>query len=561
MRVTDSFKNNKNELDIAKNLGITQNVSIRVIDKDTGKVVSEHSGHNSATNSLITGIGHYLIGEGIFNQGYEMLHKYVPLYISLGTMGLLSQEEDEEGLPKDVGVMPDPDDKDDEDSQKAIADYFKYLEKYDLILNGHQEVTEYGDAVEDPDPEHEGYTIPRLQTDVDITVDDEYVEEYTYRAYTYPPNNDKEYIEALLEDTQTYQPQVEYCTYYVNLIDTGEVDEYGNKIIVPETKLVEDPDNPGHEREVPVWTIAKGLKGIEEAISVLRQCPYCTSGTCEMGPKCLECVFPEKKILIDALEDIRSKWTAELEAVEIKLADAYDDLEEIRYNKYLDECPGYGADGSCTPRSEDNNFRKYFGLGPAYADRPDQTKTIDCELMSDRFHRQQISFRQIVPEYQSEFKNTIDVVFSAMITTGALKEFREPGKNYVFITEAGLWSDPEWSSTDTNGENGLLAGYRIAPADSEKWDMSKPENRKALRSSILKVGLNQVVQVVWKLQIGGVDQFEGMRDIFTQKKYQDSDGLLFGHVPTHYPYPPMDSSRVGEAFAGYAYVRDEDISE
>ena len=48
----------------AKNLGLRHNVSIRVIDGPSGRIVSEHIGHNNATNSMITGMGHYLKGSG-----------------------------------------------------------------------------------------------------------------------------------------------------------------------------------------------------------------------------------------------------------------------------------------------------------------------------------------------------------------------------------------------------------------------------------------------------------------------------------------------------------------
>ena len=89
----------------AKLITARHNVSFRVIDSKSGKIVSTHTGHNAATNSLLTGIGHYLTGDGILNQGYPMLYNYIPKYISLGTMGLISQEQDGEGLPAGIGVI------------------------------------------------------------------------------------------------------------------------------------------------------------------------------------------------------------------------------------------------------------------------------------------------------------------------------------------------------------------------------------------------------------------------------------------------------------------------
>ena len=96
-------------LDAAKHLSIKENVSIQVLDRLTGKVVQEHTGHNQATNSLLFGIAHHLIGDFVpnerhgLNPGFSMLSNYVPRYISLGTMGLINQEQDSYGLPAGIG--------------------------------------------------------------------------------------------------------------------------------------------------------------------------------------------------------------------------------------------------------------------------------------------------------------------------------------------------------------------------------------------------------------------------------------------------------------------------
>ena len=105
----------------------------------------------------------------------------------------------------------------------------------------------------------------------------------------------------------------------------------------------------------------------------------------------------------------------------------------------------------------------------------------------------------------------------ALISTGALAQFREPDKDYIFITEAGLWSSNAWIGT---GDNGLLAGYRICPPDQENWDMSDPENRKILKQNIIRIGVNQIAQIVWKIQIGGLEQLGGIDALYPQ------DGFL-----------------------------------
>lgn len=265
-------------LEIAKNMSIMHNVTIRVLNAITYEVVSEHIGHNQATNTLLTGIAHYLKGDGILNQGSYMLGNYIPRYISLGTMGLNSQESDERGLP--IGIGP---------------------------LGG---------------------------------------------------------------------------------------------------------------------------------------------------------------------------------------------SEADRFKIYMEQSPGYGADGY---DSNKNNGRKYLGLGPIY-----NGDNIDCELISKSFPRAEISYREVIPETKSELPETIDVVYSAMISTGALKQFRSVNKNYIFITEAGLWSKPEWTNSRSNG---LLAGYRIIPPDNQNWNMDNKENRDILKRQIIRVGINQVVQVIWKIQL--ISKIEG----------------------------------------------------
>ena len=88
-------------------MSIEHNVTFNVIDAASGDIVFTHEGHNAATNSLLLGIGHYLVGDGIYNQAYDMLSKYVPRYLSLGTMGLINQNQDDSGLPSGLGSIYD----------------------------------------------------------------------------------------------------------------------------------------------------------------------------------------------------------------------------------------------------------------------------------------------------------------------------------------------------------------------------------------------------------------------------------------------------------------------
>ena len=314
----------------ARNMAIEHNVTFQVIDLETQQVVQQHEGHNAATNTLLTGIAHYLVGDGILNQGYDMLSRFLPRYISLGTMGLISQDCDERGLPIGLGGYDDT-----------------------------------------------------------------------------------------LDDTQYYT----------------------------------DPQ---------------------------------TNRLCH----------------------------------------------------YISECPGFGADGY---DANENMNRPYFGLGLQFSER-EQTETINCELINDQYPRVAISYRDIVPESRAEIPKTLDIIYSAMISTGALAQFREEGRDYIFITEAGLWTNKTY---DTSGENGLLAGYRIAPPNQDEWDFGtyiegtydeegdelvpphyeldpldynhaqqQAKNQQTLLKNVLRVGKNQVVQVIWKIQIGGLEQLGGMSELY-----------------------------------------------
>ena len=97
-------------LETSKAMSVSQNVTFKVIDQITGKVVQKHVGHNCATNSMLTGIAHYLIGDGVLNQSKDTLSSYIPRYISLGTMGLYDQTQDESGLPVAIGQSSELDD-------------------------------------------------------------------------------------------------------------------------------------------------------------------------------------------------------------------------------------------------------------------------------------------------------------------------------------------------------------------------------------------------------------------------------------------------------------------
>lgn len=358
-------------LDIAKHLSVRHNVSFNVYDELTGRLVQHHEGHNMATNSMLSGIGHYLLGDGVLNQGYEMLRHWVPQYISLGTMGLYSQELDAAGLPSGIGYTAST------TPEEEITNFKQYLSR----------APGYG---------ADGY--------------DPYL------------NNQREYlgIGPVFKDRPL----------------NGVFEKTINTVAGQTRYRVEDS------------------YFIDYLVSVL-------------------------------LNGVDITNTVTLRGMYIQLSTAPTTSGQLLEVTYVPQ-----------------------GIG-------DLVKTVDCELVSDTFPRSPIEYRKLITEEKAEIPGTIDIVYSAMISTGALKQFREEGKDYVLVTEAGLWSRKFWP-TDSNGkndyasgDNGLLAGYRIAPAGVTIDDMDDAENRQALKREILRVGYNQVVQIVWKLQLGSIEEYGG----------------------------------------------------
>ena len=49
--------------------------------------------------------------------------------------------------------------------------------------------------------------------------------------------------------------------------------------------------------------------------------------------------------------------------------------------------------------------------------------------------------------------------------------------------------------------------------------MTKPENRKLLKENIIKVGTNQIAQVIWKIQLGAIEQLGGIEALYPQEGF------------------------------------------
>ena len=474
-----------NPLDIIKRLDVKQNVTIRVIDEPTGKVVQEHVGHNAATNSLLTGIAHYLMGDGVLNQGSDTLSMWVPQYISLGTMGLTSQESEEltDGsiVPKALGYTPvAPEDASPEEKElNAQLRFSEYLNQtpgfgadgYDNNSNNNREWFGLGYP----------YTLKPDALKQDF---------YTW---------DGSEVTFTLSNTPV---EIISATLYPGGVVNQDISDTSVERRVLSSTLYTVTDNRIHFDQYPDTTIPSTSR-----LAIIYTCESTDAANCELV-----------KAKIDNLNNI----------VPLTI-------------------------------------------------------------------RSKITYRDLVPEIQSEVPNTLDVIYSAFVSVGALADYR--GNNdYIYITEAGLWSKPNFNDS---GDNGLLAGYRIVPSDDEvnvlgaektitgtgemtynlvddnnkplsiisidsitvdgevvpnteytyqmeigatvlsfdednvpaegstiiivyrsgdvsgTWkDMTVKENREKVQQSIIRVGVNQVAQIIWKIQLGGLEQLGGLRYLY-----------------------------------------------
>ena len=479
------MENNTNFLDILKRLDLKQNVTIRVIDEPTGKLVQEFVGHNAATNSMLTGIAHYLMGDGVLNQGTDTLSLWVPQYISLGTMGLTSQDsetitvdEDEFIVPVGLGYTP-------------IAPESATAEEKEL--NAQLRFSEYINQT------------PGFGAD----------------GYDSSANNDREWFGL------GYPYSLKPAKLTQDFYDAGST-----QYILTSEPLTKDKDSIISVTVYPGGIINQDIHDTSVVRNVLSVNDYTVS------------------------LNNNNQWVLKL-----------------------------------------TNGTSYTGrIAVIYT--VDSADAINCELIKAKIEndqivpltlRSKITYRDLVPEIASEVPNTLDVVYSAMISTGALKEFR--GNNdYIYITEAGLWSKSYYNES---GDNGLLAGYRIMPSDDEaaevgvqdifkgdgettsfefskhalaitsvtvdneiitnynldtstnsivfidyvpaagsniiiiyqttnSWkDMTVEENRQRVQRSIIRVGINQVVQIIWKVQLGGLEQLNGLRYLYPAQHQEE----------------------------------------
>ena len=538
-----------NPLDIAKRLHVKQNVTIRIIDEPTGKVVQEHVGHNAATNSLLTGIAHYLMGDGTLNQGGDILSMWVPQYISLGTMGLTSQ-----------------------DSETITVDGQQYIVPSALGS------TPVAPASATP-------TEKELNTQLRFT---EYINQtpgFGADGYDENTNNNREWFG--LGYPYTMKPNKVTQDFYDGgtntftltdyLISAPKTEEFlGNGIATEFTFIT---GNPIQISSVVVSTGTVPNYTLDISTNkIIFDTPPSNGATITV-------------VYLDVKSSIHSITVYPEGVINEDFNDTSIRRVVLSADDYTVTTPNTIVLRETTPELAPSGSRVAIIYEISSKD------AVNCELIKANISvntgeitsltlRSPITYRDTIPEYESEIPSTLDVVLSAFVSTGALKEFR--GDNdYIYITEAGLWSK---STYNASGDNGLLAGYRILPTDiadtgkeqqftgdgettsfifvgdivtriisvavtgqtvtdddyildenlnalkfltfipadgavttvsyetpytQDSWkDMTIEANRQKVQKTILRIGKNQIAQIVWKLQLGGLEQLNGLRYLY-----------------------------------------------
>ena len=534
---------NTNPLDILKRLDIKQNVTIRVIEEATNKVVQEHVGHNAATNSMLTGIAHYLLGDGTLNQGSDMLTSWVPQYISLGTMGLTSQDSENIGTEADPIIVP------------------------------------AGIGTTLPAPSSATEEEKRLNAQLRFT---EYLNQcpgFGADGYDENTNNDRAYFGLGLpyDDRPVMQKQDFFDGDGENRLFT--LSQSPRRVIIDNTEVAMITSVTIYPPEASDTFSANG--GLDYKLSK----PALSIITVKLNNNIVSSSYydldTENNTVTFHDISVSGKLVITYEIVSVINQDMHDTSvtrQTLPSNQYHVENDTVIINDNVTPPVVGSRIAIIYEI--------DATEAAVCELIDSTTLRSKINFRNIIPEVQSEVPGTLDVIFSAFLSTGQLSKYR--GDNdYIYITEAGLWSKPSYNNS---GDNGLLAGYRLMPSDDQvntlgvedkfnsdgtitdfvlskkalqidsvtldndpipksdyildttnnslkfvdeapsvgqlivvyrtsdtsgTWkDMSVKENRELVQKNIIRIGEGQVAQIIWKLQLGGLEQLEGLRYLY-----------------------------------------------
>lgn len=547
--------NNTNPFDIIKRLDVKQNVTIRVIDEPTGKVVQEHIGHNAATNSLLTGIAHYLMGDGVLNQGSDTLSMWVPQYISLGTMGLTSQESetitvgDQKFIvPAGIGYTPvAPEEATDEEKElNAQLRFTEYINQapgfgadgYDNNSNNNREWFGLGypytlkpDALKQNFYTWDGSEQEFELSDTPITV-------ISATLYTGGVVNQD------IRDTQVERRVLSTIAYSVS----------GNHI---------------HFNEYPDTTIPA-----DSRLAVIYTCESADAANCELIQAKLDSqnnIVPltlrSKITYRDLIPEIQSEVPNTLDVIYSAMVStgALKDYRGEDNYVYITEAGLWSK--SAFSDSGDNGLLAGYRIMPSDdevnilgAEKTlDATGEMNYELTDesgeplDIISIDSITCSNQIQDFTGDgtttdfalhnpFNTISKVTVNGVDTEYTLEDkvlkFEEaPAEDaeiLVFYDDVTI-SDDCYTFKMTVGSTSLVFDQDNIPADgatlliiyrsgdvSGTWkDMTIPENRQKVQQSIIRIGVNQVAQIVWKIQLGGLEQLNGLRYLYPAQYPED----------------------------------------
>lgn len=471
-------------LEIAKRLNIKHNVTIRVIDEATNEVVQEHVGHNAATNSMLTGIAHYLLGDGTLNQGSDMLTTWVPQYISLGTMGLTSQEsesiyDDEDDhyeyiVPAALGTtLPAP--------SSATAE--------EKELNAQLRFTEY--LNECPGFGADGYDDNNNNNRIYFGLGLPYDERPALKKQDFFSGNGIS-REFTLSSTPT--KIVSVTVYPDGVVNQDTHDKSITNSVVPSDRYTLNNDTviltgditnvippPDGSRIAIIYEV----EGDEAAVCELIDSDTTRSKISYRG------LIPEVQSEIPGTMDIIfSAFVSNGQLAKYRGDKDYIYITEAG----LWSKPSYSGGG-------DNGLLAGYRILPS-------DDIIAPILVTDKFQSDGDTYKFELHNYATEISS---------ITCG--DEVIDP-RYYTIIHENGQsWLvfliDEQFHPPV--GE--LIVIYQY---EDDTWkDMSVPENRRLVQKSIIRIGPGQVAQIVWKLQLGGLEQLDGLRYLYPSQYPED----------------------------------------
>ena len=475
-----------NPLDIIKRLDVKQNVTIRVIDEPTGKVVQEHVGHNAATNSLLTGIAHYLMGDGVLNQGSDTLMMWVPQYISLGTMGLTSQDSEEITIgtetylvPKGIGYTPvAPDTATAEEKElNAQLRFSEYLNQtpgfgadgYDSNSNNNREWFGLGYPYSlKPDAlKQDFYTWDGSAQD--FTLSTSPISILSVTLYTGGVVNQD------IKDTSVDRKVLPSTTYTV----TGNIlhlDTYGETI-------------PATTRVAVIYTVDSGDAANCELINAKVENNIIVPLTLRSKITYRDLVPETESEVQNTLDVVYSAFVS---------TSALKDYRSEHSYIYITEAGLWSK--STYNDSGDNGLLAGYRLMPS----DDEVNTLGIEIT-------ETATGDATYELTDSQGKPLSIISIDSITCNGVVI---PADQYSFqmtLDATTLTFDDE--HIPASGST-LIIVYRSGDMSGTWKDMTVEANRQKVQQSVIRIGVNQVAQIIWKIQLGGLEQLNGLRYLY-----------------------------------------------